>query len=122
VDGGWHFVHAPEASFVGMDFGPVVHGPADFLEQHRFRSTSPESNYTKVLVVSRRRADAVRIIRGVHLVEHDARGRSHRRLTDQEEWVAELTGLLDARDVDLDALWDKANADHEAWIAAGGGM
>lgn len=122
VDGGWHFVHAPDASFVGMDFGPVVHGPADFHEFHRIRSTSPESSFTKVLVVSRRYADAVRIIRGVHLVEHDAGGRTSRRLVDQGEWVAELTALLDLRDIDLDALWDKANSDYEAWVAAGGGM
>lgn len=117
VDGGWHFVHAPEASFVGMDFGPVVSGPADFAGHHRERSTSPDSNFTKVLVVSRRYADSVRIIRGVHRVEHDARGRTSRRLTDKGEWVAELTALLDLQDVDLDALWDKANADYEAWVA-----
>jgi N-hydroxyarylamine O-acetyltransferase len=120
VDGGWHFVHAPQASFAGMDFGPVVHGPADFAEFHRDRSTSPESSFTKVMVVSRRFAESVRIIRGVHLVDHDASGRTSRRLTDQGEWVGELTALLDLRDVDLDALWDKVNADHEAWVAAGG--
>jgi len=117
VDGGWHFVHTPDASFAGMDFGPVVGGPADFAEFHRDRSTSPESNFTKLMVVSRRYADSVRIIRGVHLVEHDARGRSSRQLTGKGEWLAELTRLLDLRDVDLDALWDKANADYEAWLA-----
>lgn len=120
VDDGWHFVHTSDASFTGMDFGPVVSGPADFEEFHRDRSTSPESSFTKLLVVSRRYAASVRIIRGVHRVEHDARGRTSRRLTDKGEWVAELTALLDLRDVDLDALWDKANADYEAWLAQSG--
>jgi hypothetical protein len=36
--------------------------------------------------------------------------------------VAELTALLDLRDVDLDALWDKANADYEAWLAQSGSV
>jgi arylamine N-acetyltransferase len=116
VNGGWHFVHADEASFAGMDFGPVVGGPADFEEYHRERSTSPESNFTKLLVVSRRFSDRVRIIRGVHLVEHGGEGRTSRQLTDKGEWVSELTALLDLRDVDLDALWDKANTDYEAWL------
>lgn len=120
VDGGWHFVHDAEASFAGMDFGPVVGGIADFEEYHRERSTSPESNFTKLMVVSRRFADRVRIIRGVHLVEHDAGGRRRRQLTDKREWVSELTALVDLRDVDLHALWDKANADYAAWLAAGG--
>lgn len=121
VGGGWHFVHTADASFAGMDFGPVVSGPADFAEHHRDRSTSPESNFTKLMVVSRRFCDSVRIIRGVHLVEHDASGRRSRQLTDKGEWVAELTALLDLRDVDVDALWDKANADYEAWLARSGG-
>jgi len=116
IDGGWHFVHAADASFVGMDFGPVARGPADFAEFHRYRSTSPESNFTKLLVVSRRYADSVRMVRGVHFVEHSAKGRSSRRTT-KEEWVDELPALLDLRDVDLDALWDKANVDYEAWLA-----
>lgn len=119
VDGGWHFTHAAQASFAGMDFGPVVHGPADFTAYHRDRSTSPESNFTKVLVVSRRYADCVRILRGVHLVEH-ASERTSRQLTDKGEWVAQLSALLDLRGVDVDALWDKANADYTAWLATQG--
>jgi N-hydroxyarylamine O-acetyltransferase len=122
VDGGWHFVHTPDASFIGMDFGPVASGPADFAEHHRVRSTSPESNFTKLMVVSRRFPGSVRMIRGVHLVEHDAGGRRSRRLTDQREWVAELTALVDLRDVDLHALWDKANSDYDGWLADSGGV
>jgi N-hydroxyarylamine O-acetyltransferase len=115
---GWHFTHAPNASFVGMDFGPVRHGAADFAEMHRDRSTSPESNFTKVMVVARRGPDDVRIVRGVTLTQHDAAGCFSRRLTDQAEWVSELTAMLDLSDVDLDTLWDKNNRDHEAWLAA----
>jgi hypothetical protein len=36
--------------------------------------------------------------------------------------VAELTTLLDLRDVDLDAMWDKANADYEAWLEQSGSV
>jgi arylamine N-acetyltransferase len=120
VTDGWHFTHTPGASFVGMDFGPVRHRAADFAAMHHDRSTSPESNFTKVMVVSRRGPDDVRIVRGVNLVHHDGAGCVTRRLTDQAEWVAELTAMLDLSEIDLDALWDKANRDYEAWLASVG--
>lgn len=119
VEGGWHFTHTAEASFVGMDFGPVAQGPQTFAEMHTHLSTSPESGFTRVLSVQRRLASHTEILRGRTIIRHDASGRSSRVAADREDWLAALAAFdLDLAVVDLDALWAKVAADHEAWAAS----
>ena len=117
IDGGWHFAHTADASFVGMDFGPVADGPPTFAANHAHLSTSPESGFVRTLAVQRRDPAGTDTLRGCQMIRHDAAGRSKRTVTERSEWLAALARFdLDLSGVDLDMLWAKAVADHELWI------
>ncbi|NUT31878.1 MAG: arylamine N-acetyltransferase [Hamadaea sp.] len=119
VPDGWHFTHTAEASFSGMDFGPVAAGPQTFADMHEHLSTSPESGFLRALAVQRRFATHSETLRGRTIIRHDAAGRSSRIAADRREWDAALAAFgLDLTDVDLDALWGRVEADHEAWLAS----
>ncbi|MCP2324834.1 arylamine N-acetyltransferase [Hamadaea flava] len=119
VEGGWHFAHAADASFAGMDFGPVADGVQTFAANHAYLSTSPESGFTRVLTIQRRDAEGVDILRGCQVIRHAAGGKSVREVSGQAEWLAEVARFgirLDA--INPNTLWAKVLADHEAWLAS----
>jgi len=117
IEGGWHFAHADGASFAGMDFGPVAEGPQTFAAQHAHLSTSPESGFTRVLVVQRRDAEGSDTLRGCQVIRHDAAGRSVRVVDGQAEWLAEIARFGRSLDgIDTNTLWAKVLADHETWL------
>ncbi|MEV0270793.1 arylamine N-acetyltransferase [Hamadaea sp. NPDC050747] len=119
VEGGWHFAHAADSSFAGMDFGPVADGVQTFAANHAHLSTSPESGFTRVLTVQRRTADGVDILRGCQVIRRDAAGKTVRDVAGQAEWLAELDRFgLRLEGIDLNTLWAKVLADHEAWSAS----
>uniref|UniRef100_UPI00053A2B3C arylamine N-acetyltransferase family protein n=1 Tax=Kitasatospora sp. MBT63 TaxID=1444768 RepID=UPI00053A2B3C len=124
VPGGWRLHNDPGGSFLGMDFSPDPAGPADFVEQHRWLSTSPDSPFVRALCAQLRDADGYRLLRGLVLVRLGAEGRKVRELTSADEWFATLeevfglsaAGLTPARRA---ALWSKVLATHRAWQLAG---
>jgi N-hydroxyarylamine O-acetyltransferase len=118
IEGGWHFAHAFDASFAGMDFGPPAEGPQTFAANHAYLSTSPESGFTRVLTVQRRDAEGVDILRGCQVIRHDAAGKGVRDVAGQAEWLAEVARFgIDLDGIDSNTLWAKVLADHEAWLA-----
>ncbi|WP_027346013.1 arylamine N-acetyltransferase family protein [Hamadaea tsunoensis] len=117
VEGGWHFTHTADASFRGMDFGPVALGPEDFLAKHTELSTSPESGFVRTLSVQRRDEGGVDMVRGRHLIRFDADGKAKREIDSVDELVAILTGVfgLDLVGVDVDELWKRVLVDDQAY-------
>ena len=123
VPGGWRFDHDPSGAFHGMDFAPDPAGPADFVDQHRYLSTSPDSGFVRTLSVLRRDAGGVDELQGCVLGRTTGSASSKRELTTPGEWFAALEGVfgLDLGDTtrrEREALWTRVRAGHEQWQAA----
>ncbi|GHG15967.1 arylamine N-acetyltransferase [Streptomyces filamentosus] len=120
--GGWRLLHDPRGSFTAMDFAPEPVELSSFAGEHVRLSTSPESDFVRVLTAQRRDAKGVDVLRGRVLRRIDAGGTADRTLDAPEEWYEVLTGLfrLDLGDVDAAAraaLWDRVGTAHRAWEA-----
>ena len=120
---GWRFVHDPRAeSFPSMVFAAATVHPSAFAEAHQRLSTSPDSGFVQALVVSRRTADAVEVLRGRVLSRIDAAGSAKRTIDSHTEWYELLADLygLSLPEIDQaarDRLWDRVSAAHEGWLA-----
>ncbi|MGW1352248.1 arylamine N-acetyltransferase family protein [Streptomyces sp. NPDC002409] len=121
--GGWRFVHDPCGSFTAMDFAPDPVELSSFAAEHVRLSTSPDSDFVRVLTAQRRDAGGVDVLRGRVLRRIRAGGTDERTIDSADEWYAVLTGLfrLDLTDVDTSAraeLWHRVHTAHRAWEAA----
>jgi arylamine N-acetyltransferase len=91
-----------------------------FTARHEFLRSSPESHFTRVLTVMRRHDGAVSNLTGLVLRRIGA-GAGERTIASE----AELRDVLgDEFGLHLDpgahtALWTRAHAAHERWLAAG---
>jgi arylamine N-acetyltransferase len=121
--GDWHLTHDPAGSFAGMSWRSAATGMDAFADRHAWLSTSPESGFVRVLTAQRRDASGVDVLRGLSLKRIGGRA-SQRTLTTR----AELTDVLgDHFRLDVspvgnqawDALWERVQAAHAAWEAAG---
>lgn len=124
VAGGWRFVHDPRGGFEAMDFAPGPADPAAFSERHRWLSTSPESGFVRVLIVQRRDATGVDVLRGCVLNRVSGTdGGWARDVTSYDDWTAALDGCgLSLDDIPTEAvreLWRRTRAAHDRWDAAG---
>ena len=122
--GGWRFVHDPRAEALGsMVFAPQAVEPAAFAEAHLRLSTSPDSDFVRAAVVSRRDLAGADVLRGRMLYRVDGAGVSKRLLETRGEWFALLADVfgLDLPDVDeaeRERLWARISSAHERWLAA----
>ncbi|MFF8714267.1 arylamine N-acetyltransferase [Streptomyces sp. NPDC015184] len=121
--GGWRFVHDPRGSFTAMDFAPDPVELSSFAAEHVRLSTSPDSDFVRVLTAQRRDAGGVDVLRGRVLRRIRAGGTDERTIESADEWYAVLTGVfrLDLTDVDAPAraeLWHRVHTAHRAWEAA----
>jgi N-hydroxyarylamine O-acetyltransferase len=121
--GEWHLSHDPDGSFAGSNWREGAVGMETFADRHEWLSTSPESGFVKFLVVQRRDADGVDIIKGCTLRRLGA-GAFDTTITTEAELREVLTDRfrLDLSDVDPDAmaaLWSRMWRAHEQWEAAG---
>jgi N-hydroxyarylamine O-acetyltransferase len=121
--GDWHLAHDPAGGFTGMAWRaePAPHGAFD--ERNHHLSTSPESGFVQVLTVQRRDADGVDVLRGLVLKRIGA-GETEATLGTRVELLEALADVfeLDVGDLDpadVNVLWDRTRAAHEAWEAAG---
>jgi N-hydroxyarylamine O-acetyltransferase len=128
---GWRFDHDPSGSFARMDFAPASAGPADFAEHHVRLSTSPESPFVRTLTVQRRDAEGVDILRGRVLtrLSGSAEGlaRQDEDLATPASWYAALAEVfgLTLDDVPAEArqaLWERVDQAHEAWLLRQAGV
>ncbi|WP_431773674.1 arylamine N-acetyltransferase family protein [Streptomyces cucumeris] len=117
--GGWRFDHDPQGSFPGMDFRAGPASPADFMAQHEYLSTSPESPFATTACVFRRDAHGVDVLRGCVLTRIDGEGRRKHELTTDEAWFAVLRArfglaLDDLSGSERHGLWNRVREVHLA--------
>ncbi len=124
-DGGWTLTHDPAGGFRSMTWrsGPALE--SDFLAQHEWLSTSPESGFVRVPMAERRDATGVDVVRGLVLARVGDGAFTGAPLTGRAEWFEVLADVFDLR---FDAapverrerLWAAVNEAHQAWEASQG--
>jgi hypothetical protein len=97
---------------------------AAFAERHDWLSTSPDSGFVRVVCAQRRDATGVDIMRGLVLTRVGEGTAPDEPLTGRDDWFAALADVFGLRfehleDEQLDRMWDRSVAAHEAWDAAG---
>ena len=122
-DDGWSFRAARQGSFVGLETSPPP-SLADIDACHRSLSTPPDGRFARVLVVQRRMADRVDVVRGclVHTVTPG--GQTETELTTYDEWRGALAdgcglSLVGTGENELRALFDRQRLLHREWEMAG---
>ncbi|GAA4602643.1 arylamine N-acetyltransferase [Actinoallomurus liliacearum] len=120
--GGWRLDHDDRGAFTGMDFGmrPAVVG--EFLDRHRYLSTSPDSGYVRTCTVMRRDAGGADVLTGCVLRRVGVGAGRREVLETRTEWYAVLADLFgltltDLDDADRETLWTRVRGAHEAWSA-----
>jgi arylamine N-acetyltransferase len=108
-----------------VDVDAVAPAPDELAAAHERLSSSPESRFVRTVTVQRRRARHVDILRARTLSRVRRGGSESRVLEDEVDWygvLAEVFGLdlsgLGAGE--RHALWERAVAQHEAFLATGG--
>ena len=121
--GDWHLTHDAAGSFSGMAWRSAPAEMDAFAERNRWLSTSPDSWFVKYLVVQRRDATGVDVLRGLSLTRVGERAAASTLTTNDElnDVLHDLFGLdiRHTRKEARDALWDKVLSAHETWEAAG---
>lgn len=122
--GDWHLTHDPHGSFVGMSWQAGAVEMDVFADRHQWLSTSPESNFVRLLTVQRRDATGVDVLRGLTLSRRTSDGPGPGvALTERADWFAALADIfgLTLDHVDpalLDGLWERTKSAHDAWAAS----
>lgn len=111
--GDWHLAHDPHGAFVGMSFGATAVGMDAFAERHDWLSTSPDSNFVRLLVVQRRSPDAVAGLRGLTHTVVTATGSSTSVVDDRGAWLDLLADGFGIVPADPDPLWQRTRRAHE---------
>lgn len=119
--GDWRFVHQPGRSSAGMAWRAGEAHLDVFAARHTHLSTSPESPFVRWLVMQRRHARGVDVLRGLELTqatEPDARVHVEDRDT-LVDVLREVFGVdLGTRSpAQLDALWERVWSAHVAFRA-----
>jgi N-hydroxyarylamine O-acetyltransferase len=118
--GDWHFTHDPTGSFTGMSFREAPVDMRVFADRHEFLSTSPESSFARTVTAQLRRADGTDILRGCVLSRRTGDVTEQTTLDRADDWfdaLADEFGIRpDGEPAELDALWARVNASHEAWL------
>jgi N-hydroxyarylamine O-acetyltransferase len=118
--GDWRLHHDPRGGFRLMSFRDEATDLDAFAEMNRFLSTSPDSQFVKVLTAQRRLADRVEVLRGLVFETIGADGHTSRDLTERADWFGVLADHFGLRftGVDpsaLDELWRRWSDKHERW-------
>lgn len=121
--GNWRLTHDPAGGFARMFWRSAPAAMDEFAERHRWLSTSPDSGFVKVLTVQRRDATGIDVLRGLSLLRIGSDARESTIATEREliETLNDRFGLRlgAAYDERLTAFWNKAEAAHRKWEAAG---
>ena len=122
--GDWHLTHDPAGSFTGMSWRTAPATIGDFVERHRWLSTSLDSGFVRVATAQRRDATGVDIVRGLVVTRVGEGAATTAPLTERADWFGALADIFDLRfehtpPEALDHLWASALASHEKWEAAG---
>ncbi len=119
----WHLRHHALGSFTGMAFSSRPTTIDAFAERNVVLSTSPESGFVRTVTAQRRDATGVDVVRGQVLKHIGPTAGAEQTLATRTEWfdaLGDLFGLTypGVSSDQLDALWARVHATHEAWLAA----
>ncbi len=118
----WTLLHDPSGGFRSMTWTTSPAHGSDFLVQHEWLSTSPDSGFVCVPMAERRDATGVDVIRGVVLARVGSNAFTGPPITRSSEWFQVLADTFDLRFDQHPAawrerLWDAVNRAHHAWEA-----
>ena len=121
-EGAWTLTHDPEGGFRSMTWTTGPARASDFVAQHEWLSTSPESGFVRVPMAERRDATGADVIRGVVLARVGANAFTGEPITRRTEWFEVLADVFDLRfDATSPAwrtrLWEAVLEAHRAWEA-----
>ena len=96
---------------------------SDFVGQHEWLSTSPESGFVRVPMAERRDATGVDVIRGVVLARLGSNAYTTEPITDRSDWYEVLADIFDLRfdkaaPERRERLWVTILEAHRAWETA----
>jgi arylamine N-acetyltransferase len=123
-DDGWSFRHDPRGSFTGLEVTSLPVGQPEVEAAHARLSTPPNGDFTRLLVVQRRRATSADTFRGCLLTHVDGDGRTETELATYDDWRSALVDgvrlpVADVDETELRELYERQWAGHVAWTAAG---
>ncbi len=110
----WWFENHPSGG-PGFDFTLEPYELADFAAQSHYLQTSPESGFVRTVVCHRFTADGIVTLRGAVLRRVTADGQRDEVLTDAAAYTRTLAQIFDLQLDDVDVLWEKVWARHQAW-------
>jgi len=124
VQGGWRLVHAPQSSFVGVDFAPdELEDLEEFKPKHEFYSRSPDSPWIQLFLVRQRNAESSNELRGCIWSKRDRNGIEKIELRTKSQWLEVLGDvfqehLVHYSKLERDDLWNRVRSFHEEWKKA----
>ena len=121
-DEGWSFLADPKGSFTGCEIGPAP-TLTEVADCHTRLSTPPDGRFTRTLVVQRRMADHVDVVRGCLATRITSSDKDETELTSYDEWRAAIAdgcglSLVEVADDDLRALFERQLIAHRAYLEA----
>jgi N-hydroxyarylamine O-acetyltransferase len=119
-EGAWQLIHDPAGGFHSMTWTTGDGVASDFVAQHEWLSTAPESGFVQVPMAERRDATGVDVIRGLVLARIGANAFTADPITRQSEWFDVLADVFDLRfqatpPESRQLLWKKVLEAHRAW-------
>jgi N-hydroxyarylamine O-acetyltransferase len=117
----WQVRHHPDGAFTSFDLRTTPLTTADFEQGCTRQATSPESMFVQTVLAGRAAADHTVVLRArtlAHTGPGIDGGRRRRTLASADEF-ADVLGTefhVPVADIDVKALWAKAEHQHEAWL------
>jgi arylamine N-acetyltransferase len=116
TEDGFAFLADPQESFAGMD-ATAAPTPEQVATCHAGLSTPPDGHFAKTLVVQRRRADAIDVVRGCLYTRITADDKQVTELSTYEAWRAAIADgcglcLAEVDDGQLRGLFERMWAGH----------
>lgn len=123
ADDRWMLVHDPAGGFRSMTWTTGSARASDFVGQHEWLSTSPDSGFVRVPMAERRDSTGIDVIRGLVPARIGANAFTGEPITDRAAWFGALAETFDLRFDAASAewrgrLWDSVVRSHRAWEAA----
>lgn len=115
TDVGWFFTNHAYGG-AGYDFTLTPRTMDYFAAPCQYLQTSPESGFVRTTVCHRYTPEGIVTLRGALLREVTARGVDDQIVDNLADYEQLLNSRFDLRLPDVDALWEKVWARHQAWL------
>lgn len=122
----WRVRDHPDCSVPSFDLDTTPREIAEFAGHNEWQSTSPDSGFVRSLALLRPYADHAVALRARILTRYGPAvpgGKQRTTLSTVDEWAAALVDEfgVPVAELSLGALWERASAQHEEWLAGKAG-